>query len=287
MDPKPCRRPGRRSTPLNAGENTVSHIRPPLRSLRAIAGAALFVPAALAGAQGTSLPSADALVAKHVAAIGGEEAVRSHSSVRMTGTFEMAAAGLTGELTVVSAAPNRNALTITIPGVGEVRSGYDGVGAWEFNPMTGARLVEGKELARLREEADFYGGTLRNQKDIVGRETVERTTLGGVPCYRVKVTWRSGRESHECYAVDGGLLVGIQSVYEGPMGNMETTQLVSDYETFGGVKHPTVLRQQMMGAEQVITVTNVEYDQVPDDAFTPPPAIQTLRSQAAGKPGTR
>ena len=264
---------------MTEGENTVSHTRLASRSLRAIAGAALVLPA-LAGAQNAALPTAESLVAKHIAAIGGEEAVRKHTSVRMTGTFEMAAAGLKGDFTVVSAAPNRNALTIAIPGVGEVRSGYDGIGAWEFNPMTGARLVEGKELTRVSEDADFYGGTLRSQPSIVSRQTVERTTLGGVPCYRVKITWKSGRESHECYAVDGGLLVAQQSVYEGPMGAMETTQILSDYESFGGVRHATVLRQQMMGAEQVLTVTGVEYDTVEAEEFTPPPAILTLRSQA-------
>ncbi|HEY0969870.1 MAG TPA: hypothetical protein VGE02_02710 [Gemmatimonadales bacterium] len=264
----------------------MSHIRPPLRSLRAVAAAALLLPA-MAGAQGASLPSAESLVAKHVAAIGGEAAVRAHSSIRMTGTFEMAAAGLRGEFTVVGAAPDRNALTIVLPGVGEIRSGYDGIGAWEFNPMVGARLVQGKELARVAEDADFYGSTLRSQKGVASRETVERTTLGGVPCHRVKVIWKSGRESHECYAVEGGLLVALQSTYEGPMGTMETTQLLGGYETFGGVKHATVLRQQMMGAEQVLTVTAVEYDAVSDDAFTPPPAIRTLRDQAKGTPGAR
>lgn len=268
----------------------MSHIRLATRSLRAIAGMALVVPVlaapALAGAQGASLPSAESLVAKHVAAIGGEDAVRKHSSIRMAGTFEMPAAGLKGNLQVVSAAPNRNAMTIAIPGVGEIRSGYDGIGAWEFNPMTGARLVEGKELTRISEDADFYAGTLRRQAGIASRQTVERTTLGGVACYRVKVTWKSGRESHECYAVDGGLLVALQSTYDGPMGTLETTQLLSAYETFGGVKHPTVLRQQMMGAEQVLTVTNVEYDTVTEEDFTPPPAIQTLREQAKKAAGS-
>ncbi|HEX5581800.1 MAG TPA: hypothetical protein VFX39_09500, partial [Gemmatimonadaceae bacterium] len=213
----------------------MTHARLAARSLRAVAAVALVLPAA-AGAQGASLPSAESLVAKHVAAIGGEAAVRKHSSVRMTGTFELPAAGLRGELLVVGAAPNRNALTVVVPGVGELRSGYDGIGAWEFNPMVGARLVEGKEAARVTEDADYYGGALRRQPGIASRETVERTTLGGVPCYRVKVTWKSGRESHECYAVDGGLLVALQSTLEGPMGQMETTQILSDYKSFGGVK---------------------------------------------------
>ena len=266
----------------------MSHPGSARRPLAAALALALVAPAA--AAQGTALPSAESLVARHVAAIGGEQAVRAHSSMRMKGTFELAAAGLKGDLTVVSAAPNRNALTIDIPGLGQLRSGYDGSTGWEFNPMVGARLLEGEELARVAEEADFHGGSLRRQTGITGRQTVERTVLGGTPCYRVKVTWKSGRESHECYAVDGGLLVALQSTYVGPMGRIETTQLLDDYETFGGIRHPTVLRQQMMNAEQVLTVTSVEYDTVAADEFTPPAAIRTLmagKKPASGQPPAR
>lgn len=258
------------------------------RSPSALAGLLLLLPA-LAGAQAAALPSAEKLVAKHVAAIGGEAAVREHAAYRMTGTFELAAAGLRGDMTVVSAAPNRNALTITIPGVGEIRSGFDGTTAWEMNPMSGARLLEGEELARVSEESHFHGSLLRNPPGIASRQTVERTELGGVPCYRVRVSWKSGRESHECYAVDGGLLVALQSTIASPMGKMETTQLLSDYKEFGGVRHATVLRQQMMGAEQLLTITSIEYEGIDESAFTPPAAIRTLiqAKRAGARPGTR
>ena len=33
-------------------------------------------------------------------------------------------------------------------------------------------------------------------------ETVEKTELGGQPCYRVKIVWTSGREAFECFSAE-------------------------------------------------------------------------------------
>ena len=56
---------------------------------------------------------------------------------------------------------------------------------------------------------------------------------------------------------------------------------MGDYKDFGGLKSATSMRQKMMGQEQVMTLTNVEYDR-PEDAkaFEPPPAIQTMLKSA-------
>jgi len=93
----------------------------------------------------------------------------------------------------------------------------------------------------------------------------------------VKVTYTSGREVMDCYGTETGLLVGSVAKQESPMGVVEVTTLVGDYRDFGGLKSATTMRQQMMGQEQVMTLTNIEYDR-PEDAaaFDAPPAIQTM-----------
>src|SRR5690606_8752635 len=139
------------------------------RPFGALVGLVLLAPAALA-AQDAALPPAATLVAKHVAAIGGEAAVRKHSAARIVGSVEVPAAGLTGTMTVFSAAPNRAASFASIAGVGEAPSGFDATVGWEVSPLTGARLHEGAELARMAEEADFHGGMLRSMPGIAGRE---------------------------------------------------------------------------------------------------------------------
>jgi hypothetical protein len=225
-------------------------------------------------AQSTSLPPAKELIAKYVAATGGD-AMAKHTSIRTHGQMTMGGSGVQGDLEVVQARPNKIATRITIAGVGEVLQGFDGTHGWSVNPMQGPRLLEGKELEQVRDDADF-SNALRQSANITSSETVEKTTMGGQPCYKVKLVWKSGRETFDCYSVETSLLVGTLQKIESPMGTMETQTLQSEYKDFGGRKLATKMTQSMMGQEQVLTITSVEFDKVDATTFDPPPAIKTL-----------
>ena len=87
---------------------------------------------------------------------------------------------------------------------------------------------------------------------------------------------KGSTKSFDCYAVDSGLLVGSVQTTESPMGSMEATTLLSEYKDFGGRKVPTKLVQSSMGQEQVVTITAIEYDNVPDSVFEAPPAVKAI-----------
>lgn len=61
-------------------------------------------------------------------------------------------------------------------------------------------------------------GALRDASLFTVRETVERTELNGAACYKVRLVWNSGRETHDCYGVDTGLMVAQVASQESPMG---------------------------------------------------------------------
>jgi hypothetical protein len=210
------------------------------------------------------LPAARSLIDRYVQAIGGRDAVLRHNTIRYVGTFEVPAAGVKGDLSVVQAAPNKTAMTMTMPGMGQMSQGYDGTVGWSVNPMQGPRVLEGKELEQLREDAG-PAAMLRSPDRIRSAETIELTTMGGQSCYKVKITYHSGRESFDCYSPETGLLVATIQKQETPMGTIEVTTLTSDWKDFGGLKSATRLRQQMMGQEQVITIDRLEFDR-PEDA---------------------
>ncbi|HEU4631283.1 MAG TPA: hypothetical protein VFS08_16140 [Gemmatimonadaceae bacterium] len=229
-----------------------------------------------------SLPPAAELVARHVAAVGGEAAVRRHHSSRMTGTLEMPGMGLRGEVTIVAVAPQGSRMRVVIHGLGEIATGYDGTTAWSMNPMQGPRLLVGAELTRLREESDFHGAILRTLDAATSRRTVARTELDGQPCYRVAVTWASGRQSAECYAVESGLLVGSWSHEVTATTTMDITTTLGDYREVGGVKFPMRMRLRVGPQEQVLTVTDVVLDDADASAVAPPAAIQALVAARGG-----
>jgi hypothetical protein len=155
------------------------------------------------------------------------------------------------------------AMTMDIPGMGQVVTGFDGTTGWSVNPMQGPRLLEGKELEQLREESG-PSAVLRPADRVRSVETVELTTMNGQPCYKVKVTSISGRESFDCYSTQTGLLVAMMQTQESPMGAVQVTSLFDEYKDFGGLRTPTKVRLQMMGQEQVLTIDRVEFDN-PDD----------------------
>jgi hypothetical protein len=247
--------------------------RPVGRRVWALALAVCALAPAPAAAQ--QLPPAEQLVERYLQAVGGRDALLAPRTTRTRGTFEMPAAGVSGELEVVSGKPNRIATRVSIPALGEIRNGFDGTTGWSLDPMMGARLLTGGELEAAREQADPMAA-VRDPSVFQSITTVEQTTMGGQACYKVRLVWKSGRESFDCYAVDGGLLVASINTQESPMGTMAVTTIVSDYRQFGNVRMPTKLTQEMMGQQQVITVTSVEFDVVDDAAFNPPAEIHAL-----------
>lgn len=242
-----------------------------LRSL-ALVVALPLVPS-FASAQ--ALPSAKDLIAKYVAAVGGENAWKGHTSLRSKATVDMPAAGMSMTMETVQKLPGMAAMKMDIPGMGEMRSGYDGTTAWATSPMTGPRVLEGKELEAVKDDADPKN-YLRLSSNIVSSETMEKTTLGGVECHKVKHTWKSGRTTSDCFSTKDGLIVASMMNQTGPMGEMEVTMLLSDYKDFGGIKRPTKATAEAMGQQQIITFTSFEWDNATDKDFEIPADVKPL-----------
>jgi hypothetical protein len=241
----------------------------------ALAGVTLLAPAALVAQQDASLPPARQLIDKHIAAMGGKEKLLAHATSTTKGTFEIPSQGLSGQYQLYSAKPNKVSMTITIPGIGDIASGFDGSVAWSTNPMQGARVLSGKELDAMKESTG-EDSEFRTPAVITSAETVEKTTMGGEACYKVKLVWKSGRTSYDCYSVATGLRVGTSAQQETQMGTIDVSTTLSDYKDFGGVKRPAKMTQEMMGMQQVMTITSVEYDTVPANAFELPKEVKAL-----------
>jgi len=221
------------------------------------------------------LPEGKDLVAKYRTMIGGVEALAGKKTMQMTGEFSMPAQGLTAEFSASSSRPNRSVMKVTIPGFGDIRSGYSGDVAWSMNPMEGPRLLEGEEIKQAKDDAEFES-FLRPESLVKSFTTVERTKMGGRDCYKVRVEWKSGRESFDCYSAETGMLVATMEKQVSNMGTMEATTLFDDYKAFGGVTMPTKLTIQVSGTEQVIVLKDIKFDNVPETTFELPAEIKAL-----------
>ena len=251
-------------------------LRRSFNARRLAAAAGLTMVAAPAPAQGAAaLPPAKELIAKFVAATNATAVMAKHQSVRTKGRFELPAQGISGDLEISQARPNKTMMRINISSLGQIEQGYDGTTAWSINPMQGPRLMTGRELDAVREESSF-GTSSRQGPNVASAETVEKTEMNGEPCYKVKMVWKSGRETFDCYSVASGLLIASTGKQESPMGTIEVTNLISDYKDFGGQKIATRLTQQVMGNEQVLILSTVDYDAADAASFEMPAAIKAL-----------
>jgi hypothetical protein len=253
--------------------STASRRWAPVVSLVAVAALVSGI-GAPAVAQAPPLPRASDIIAKYVEAIGGREVVLKHASRRAVGTFSMPAQGITGTLELVAARPDRFLLKVSLEGLGEMQTGYDGSVGWMVSPITGPMLLQGKQLEQLRFESDFDAAL--HEEGFQTLETVERTDFEGRPAYKVRALRKSGDEDFEFYDVETGFLVGSVVTRESPLGSVKATNVMADYRAFDGMKIPTRQVQRAMGAEQVLTISTVEFGGVAETSFELPPAIRAL-----------
>jgi hypothetical protein len=227
------------------------------------------------GSAQDKLPAARAIVDRFVQVSGGRDAMAKHQSRRAVGRISMPAQGVEGDVEILAARPALMRLRMTIPGVGEIQSGYDGKVAWSVNPLTGPMLMQGKSLAQTRADADF-DSALHPDTQYTSLETVEKTTFEGRSAYKIRAVRTTGDEDFEYFDVENGLMLGAEVTRESPMGPVKATHITTDYKDFGGVKTASRIVQRLMGTEQIITISDVEYDKVDKTAFDLPPAIQAL-----------
>ena len=246
----------------------------------AIALIGLFSGAALA-AQAPSpqappaLPDARDVIERHIDAIGGRDVLMAHSSRHVTGTLAMPSAGLTGSFELLEAKPNKAVMRMSLAGVGELSEGFNGAVGWSLSPVTGPSLLDGKLLEEKKLDADFYGD-LQPEKRYVSMKTVDRVEFEGRPCYKVQLVRRDGGEDVQFFDVTTGLRAGSLVTRETPLGSLSASIVESEYRRFGKVLYPTKVTNTSMSVSQVLTVVNVQFDNVDPSEFEPPAAIKAL-----------
>jgi hypothetical protein len=226
-------------------------------------------------AQGADLPDGRAVISRFIEAIGGEDAVLKQAGRHVTGTLEVPAQGVVGDLELYAQAPNKMAVTVDIPSVAIIQCGYDGTVGWTLNPMVGPMVLEGLALQQMQQSADFYS-MLYPDRLFTSFKTIGEEEFEGIPCYRVQVTTTWGEEYSDFFDRETGLIVGSVRTRLTEMGDQEATSLVSDWQKVDGVLVPHKSVQRVMGMEQIMTFTTIESTDVPDSIFALPAEVEAL-----------
>lgn len=221
-----------------------------------------------------TLPQPAQIIERYHEAIGAA-AFAAVESLHSTARLAIPAVGITGTLEIWQGRPNLTLMHASVPGFGDIRTGFDGTSGWSLDPVEGPRILTGDESVQAQDDAHF-DSHLRTSELVASMTTVERTTLGGHDCYSVHTVWKSGRETEDCYSVETGLLVASLQTHHDAAGPTDALILYEEYRQFGDIRLPTRITTQVNGVDQVITLDDVTLNNVPDSAFDPPAEIRAL-----------
>jgi hypothetical protein len=225
-----------------------------------------------------ALPAGREIIARHIAAIGGEAAFAAVSSMRIRGRLEIPAQKISGDLEVLTARPAKIVYRLTVEGIGRIENGFDGTTGWSVSPVAGPEILSGRQLSEAADEA-LFDGPLHPPGHVRELQTLERTDFDGRPAYKVRVVFASGNEQIEYYDASTGLQIGTEASRATPQGVVQTVNVLRNYRRFGALMHASTFIQRALGFEQVVTLLSCEYNTVPNTAFEPPAEVRALRAR--------
>ena len=240
------------------------------RSLHAVplALAAILI----AGNASAQTPSADELVAKHLAARGGEDKLKAVNTMRLTGNVTVQ--GMDMPVTVVSKRPNKMKQEMTMQGK-TITQAYDGQQVWAVNPMLGGtapRTIDGAAADAVKNQSLFDGPLVGYKErgdtlEVVGPEDVE-----GAKTWKLKLTRKDGKAMHIYLDAESGLEKKWSATMEQNGLTMEIDTFITDYQPVEGIQVARTMRTLIGGQQMsVLKINSVAFNvPVEDSEFAMP-----------------
>jgi hypothetical protein len=223
-----------------------------------------------------ALPKGEDVLDRFVKETGGKEAYDNIKSLVLTGELGLGM-GMTGKMKMYVQRPGKLLSQITIPQIGEIKSGSDGETVWSDSPMEGPKILEGpqRELTldsvHISDEANWR--ERYTEAKCVGIEDVK-----GKPAYKVELTSKSGTKRTGFYDKESGLLVKQTMVIKLEQGEIPTESYISDYKKVGDLLFPHKTTTTMMTQEMKTTFDTIEVNpDLPASTFELPADIKELK----------
>jgi len=218
--------------------------------------------------------TADEIVEKHLAALGGRAALGKLTSRVVTGTITVStpAGDVSGSIEVYSKLPNKSRTLVKIDGtqfgLGQIVQDqrFNGTTGYVLDTLNGNREMTGDQLEASR--VNMFPSPLLKYKDAgVTLESVGREKVGDRDAYVLKMSPKSGPASRLYFDAESYLLVKTVTTINVPQigADVEQTVLISDYRDVDGVKVPYVVRSTNQFQTLAVSTTKVSQNMPIDD----------------------
>jgi hypothetical protein len=224
--------------------------------------------------------TADEIVEKHLAAVGGRAALSKLTSRVMTGTITVAtpAGEFSGPIEVMNQAPNKVRTLINLDlsavGVGKmtIDQRFDGVTGYAIDTLQGNRDITGDQLEGMRN--GFFPTPLLNYKENgVGVELTGKEKVGDRDAYLLVLKPKTGPSTKNY--IDATTFLLIRQVVTAdipPIGTLEQTTDFSDDKEVDGIKVPHKLVSSSSVQNFTVTLSKVEHNGTLDPTLFVKPA---------------
>jgi len=217
--------------------------------------------AAAATAPG-DMPTADQILDKYVAALGGASAIAKISSRVEKGSID--AGGRETPIEVFAKAPNMR-MSVMHASSGDSITAFDGTAGWLDNTGRPPRDMVGAEVDAARLDADFHFAT--HAKEIFSQFRVGRPDKIGERQVYTVIGVRQGQPPVRLYFDEAsGLLLRMARYADTPIGGNPTQIDYADYREVDGVKVPFRWTLARTGGRFTIQIEEVQQNVPIDDA---------------------
>jgi len=225
--------------------------------------ALVLVAPSVAGAE-----TVDEIVARHVAARGGRDALAAVRTLRMTGK----ATARPGQEAIVRremARPGRIRTEFEFQGTTGVYA-WDGSSGWRVSPLDGGfdpEPLPAEEAALAAEQADIEGPLVDWKEKGNAVELVGKAALPGGPAEEARVTLKSGAVRRLWVDAATGLVVRMETTRRMRGRELTVEATFGDYRKTDGVAFARVIEVGLRGrpARLRIVVESVEVNPPLDD----------------------
>jgi hypothetical protein len=206
-----------------------------------------------------AVKSADEIVSRYIAALGGEDAIRKITSRIQKGDLE--AGGVNTPIEIYTQAPNKRVSISQGAHGADSITAFDGTSGWMGSTGRPARPMAPAESWAASLDAEFYF-PLRIKELFAGqpmRVSRAAASVNGFACDLVTATAANGLPVRLYFNRETGLLARVVRFAQTPVGRNQTQIDYSDYRPSDGVMLPfrwTLARPNGRFAIQVATVQN-------------------------------
>lgn len=202
-----------------------------------------------------STPTADEVLDKYIAAIGGKDALMKVTDM----TTNMSSEGQMGAIMITrkQKLPNKFSMVVNANGMEVMKQTGDGAKV-VMGGMQGSRTLEGPAAQQMTVMNTMF-------PELHYAENGVKTTLVGPEKVDSKDTYKLSHTTADGSATwtdnfDATTGLKVQSVMtmKSQQGEMTTTSTYSDYKDMSGIKFPTTIMQQSPRGPMTMTVDNVK-----------------------------